>query len=114
MCLAIPGKVTSISGDDPLMRTGKVDFGGVLREVSLAYVPEVKVGDYVIVHVGFALSRVDEAEANQVFEYLREMEELCDLQDSGAGVSPASAGSGAGVSPAIPAPSPSAASPPAR
>ena len=103
MCLAIPGKVTSISGDDPLMRTGKVDFGGVLREVSLAYVPEVKVGDYVIVHVGFALSRVDEEEANQVFEYLREMQELTDLEDSGAGVSPAS-----------PEPSPSSASPPAR
>jgi hydrogenase expression/formation protein HypC len=103
MCLAIPGRITSISGDDPLMRSGKVDFGGVLRNVSLAYVPEVKVGDYVIVHVGFALSRVDEAEANQVFEYLREMEELCDLQDSGAGVPPA-----------IPAVSPSAASLPAR
>ena len=92
MCLAIPGKVTSISGEDPLMRSGKVDFGGVLREVSLAYVPEVKVGDYVIVHVGFALSRVDEAEANQVFEYLREMEELSDLQESRAGVSPAHPG----------------------
>ena len=92
MCLAIPGKVTSISGQDPLLRSGKVDFGGVLKEVSLAYVPEVNVGDYVIVHVGFALSRVDEAEANQVFEYLREMEELSDLQDSGAGVSPASPG----------------------
>jgi hydrogenase expression/formation protein HypC len=103
MCLAIPGKVTSISGDDPLLRSGKVDFGGVLREVSLAYVPEVKVGDYVIVHVGFALSRVDEAEANQVFEYLREMEELSDLHDSGAGVSPA-----------LPGPSPSAADPPRR
>ncbi len=60
------------------------------REVSLAYVPEVKVGDYVIVHVGFALSRVDEAEANQVFEYLREMQELTELEDSGAGVPPAS------------------------
>jgi hydrogenase expression/formation protein HypC len=102
MCLAIPGKVMSISGDDPLMRSGKVDFGGVLREVSLAYVPEVIVGDYVIVHVGFALSRVDEAEANQVFEYLREMEELSDLQDSGAGVSPALPG----VSPSAPAPPP--------
>ena len=89
MCLAIPGKVTSISGDDPLMRSGKVDFGGVLREVSLAYVPEVQVGDYVIVHVGFALSRVDEAEAQQVFEYLREMEELSDLDQNRAGVSPA-------------------------
>jgi len=88
MCLAIPGKVISISGDDPLLRSGKVDFGGVLKEVSLAYVPEVKVGDYVIVHVGFALSRVDEAEANQVFEYLREMEELSDLQESGAGGAP--------------------------
>jgi len=88
MCLAIPGKVTSISGDDPLMRSGKVDFGGVLKEVSLAYVPEVKVGDYVIVHVGFALSRVDEAEAKQVFEYLREMQELSELEESRAGVSP--------------------------
>ena len=103
MCLAIPGKVISISGDDPLMRSGKVDFGGVLREVSLAYVPEVKVGDYVIVHVGFALSRVDEAEAQQVFEYLREMEELSDLPDSGAGVSPA-----------LPGVLPLAAIPPAR
>jgi hydrogenase expression/formation protein HypC len=92
MCLAIPGKVTSISGEDPLLRSGKVDFGGVLKEVSLAYVPEVVVGDYVIVHVGFALSRVDEAEANQVFEYLREMQELTDLEDSGAAVPPASPG----------------------
>ena len=102
MCLAIPGKVTSISGEDPLLRSGKVDFGGVLKEVSLAYVPEVKVGDYVIVHVGFALSRVDEAEANQVFEYLREMQELSDLEDSGAGVSPVTSG----VSPPIPSPAP--------
>jgi len=92
MCLAIPGKVISISGEDPLMRSGKVDFGGILKEVSLAYVPEVKVGDYVIVHVGFALSRVDEAEAEQVFEYLREMEELSGLQESGAGFPPTVAG----------------------
>src|ERR1035441_1915903 len=92
MCLAIPGKVTSISGEDPLLRCGKVDFGGVLKDVRVAYVPEVNVGDYVIVHVGFALSRVDEAEANQVFEYLREMQELTELEDSGAGVAPASPG----------------------
>ena len=89
MCLAIPGKITSISGDDPMLRTGKVDFGGILKEVSLAYVPEAQLGDYVIVHVGFALSKVDEAEAHQVFSYLREMQELTDLEDSGAGVSPA-------------------------
>jgi hydrogenase expression/formation protein HypC len=89
MCLAIPGKITSISGEDPLMRTGKVDFGGILKEVSLAYVPEAQIGDYVIVHVGFALSRVDEAEAQQVFEYLREMQELTELEDSKAGIPPA-------------------------
>jgi hydrogenase expression/formation protein HypC len=103
MCLAIPGKIASISGDDPLMRTGKVDFGGILKEVSLAYVPEAMVGDYVIVHVGFALSRVDESEAQQVFEYLRQMQELSDLEDSGAGISPASPGA-----------SPTAAGPPTR
>ena len=102
MCLAIPGKIASISGDDPLMRTGKVDFGGILKEVSLAYVPEATVGDYVIVHVGFALSRVDEAEAQQVFQYLREMEELADLEGSGAGVPPVSPA----ASPAVPRPPP--------
>jgi len=85
------------------MRSGKVDFGGVLKEVSLAYVPEVKVGDYVIVHVGFALSRVDEEEANQVFEYLRQMQELSELGETGAGVPPAP-----------PPASPTAAGPPER
>jgi hydrogenase expression/formation protein HypC len=80
MCLAIPGKIVSITETDPVLRTGKVSFGGVLKEVSLAYVPEAKIGDYVIVHVGFALSIVDEAEANTVFEYLRQMEELSELQ----------------------------------
>lgn len=81
MCLAIPGKITTISGDDPFTRMGKIDFGGVLKEASLAYVPEAKVGDYVIVHVGFAISRLDEDEANKVFEYLREMEDLSELEN---------------------------------
>ena len=76
----------SISGDDPLTRMGKIDFGGIVKEASLAYVPEVQVGDYVIVHVGFALSRVDEAEAMQVFEYLREMQELTELEPDGESV----------------------------
>jgi hydrogenase expression/formation protein HypC len=76
MCLAIPGKVISIAGDDPVFRMGKVDFGGVIKEVNLCYVPEVKLGDYVIIHVGFALNIIDEEEAQKVFEYLREMEEL--------------------------------------
>jgi hydrogenase expression/formation protein HypC len=76
MCLAIPGKVISIAGDDPVFRMGKVDFGGVIKEINLCYVPEVKLGDYVIIHVGFALNIIDEEEAQKVFEYLREMEEL--------------------------------------
>ena len=83
MCLAIPGKIESISGDDPLTRMGKVNFGGILKEASLAYVPEAKVGDYVIVHVGFALSRLDEEEAHKVFDYLRQMEGLGELKEGG-------------------------------
>ncbi len=82
MCLAIPGKIESIQGDDPIMRTGRVNFGGIVKEVNLAYVPEAQVGQYVIVHVGFAISIVDEAEANRVFEYLREMDELAELEDA--------------------------------
>ena len=81
MCLAIPGKIVSVRGEDPLERMGKIDFGGILKEASLAYVPEANVGDYVIVHVGFALSRVDEAEARKVFEYLKQMEELGELKE---------------------------------
>jgi hydrogenase expression/formation protein HypC len=74
MCLAIPGRVTTISGNDPLMKTGLVNFGGILKEVNLVYVPEVKVDDYVIVHVGFAISILDEAEAQKVFDTLNELE----------------------------------------
>ena len=82
MCLAVPGKITSITGDDPVFRMGKIDFGGIFKEASLAYVPEAQVGDYVIVHVGFAISRLDEEEANKVFEYLREMQELAELEET--------------------------------
>lgn len=83
MCLAIPGKVETLSGDDPVTRMGRVNFGGVIKEASLAYVPEAQVGDYVIVHAGFALSKVDEDEAHKVFEYLRQMEELDELKEGG-------------------------------
>ena len=65
MCLAVPGKIVSIRGEQPLERVGKIDFGGVLKEASLAYVPEAAVGDYVIVHVGFALARLDPEEAER-------------------------------------------------
>lgn len=82
MCLAVPGKLVSVDDGLTLMRLGKVNFGGILKEVNLAYVPEAKPGDYVLVHVGFALSIVDEVEANRVFEYLRQMDELAELEDS--------------------------------
>jgi len=74
MCLAVPGRIMSVSGDDPLMRMAKVSFGGVLKDVSLAYVPEAGVGDYVIVHVGFALNRLDEAEALETLALLEELQ----------------------------------------
>ena len=83
MCLAVPGKVVSVSGEDPLERTGKIDFGGILKEASLAYVPEAKIGDYVIVHVGFAISKMAEDEARKVFEYLKQMDELAELKEAG-------------------------------
>jgi hydrogenase expression/formation protein HypC len=81
MCLAVPGKLISASGEG-LERSGRVSFSGVIKEVSLAYVPEAKVDDYVIVHVGFALSIVDPAEAQRVFVYLEELGELGELSDA--------------------------------
>jgi hydrogenase expression/formation protein HypC len=79
MCLAIPGKIESIEGED-FGRSARVNFGGIVREVSLAYVPEAQVGNYVIVHVGFAISLLDEDEANRTFEYLKQMGELEELK----------------------------------
>ena len=80
MCLGVPGKVIEIQDNSLGMAMGKVDFAGITKEVCLAYVPEVQIGDYVIVHVGFAISQVDEEEAMQVFEYLKEMDELAELE----------------------------------
>lgn len=80
MCLAVPGKITSITDDDPLTRRGKVSFGGIVKEVNLSFVPEADIDDYVMVHVGFAISMVDEQEAGKVFEYLKEMDELDELE----------------------------------
>ncbi len=76
MCLAVPGKIVSLSGEDPLSRSGKVDFGGVLKEANLAFVPEAHIGDYVIVHAGFAISRLDEEEAYETLQYLAQIREL--------------------------------------
>jgi hydrogenase expression/formation protein HypC len=88
MCLGVPGRVLSIEEDSSGLRLGRVSFGGIAKEVCLAYTPEARVGDYVVVHVGFAISRIDEVEAGRVFELLREMDELGELevlQSEGAG-----------------------------
>ncbi|HMD62298.1 MAG TPA: HypC/HybG/HupF family hydrogenase formation chaperone [Opitutaceae bacterium] len=80
MCLAVPGKLLSVQGEDPLERSGRVSFGGVIKEVSLACAPEARPGDYVLVHVGVAISVVDAEEAEETFRYLRAMGELEGLE----------------------------------
>jgi hydrogenase expression/formation protein HypC len=75
MCLAVPWKLMSIEGDDPLLRTGRVSFGGIIKDVNLSLVPEVAVGDYLLVHAGFAISAIDEEEAGRVFSLLDEIDE---------------------------------------
>ena len=81
MCLAVPGKILSVMAGDPLMRTARVSFGGLVKEVCLAYAPEAQVGDYVIVHVGFAISVLDESAALRALEYLQSAGELTDLDE---------------------------------
>jgi len=81
MCLGIPGKLVEVhkQADLPM---GKVEFGGIVKDICLAYTPEAEVGDYVLVHVGFAISRIDEAEAQEIFSFL---EEIGNTLDEGAG-----------------------------
>jgi hydrogenase expression/formation protein HypC len=74
MCLAVPGKLLSIDGDDPLTRQGRVAFAGIVKPANLACVPEAKPGDYVLVHAGFAITVLDEAEAIKTLAYLAELE----------------------------------------
>jgi hydrogenase expression/formation protein HypC len=76
MCLAIPGRIVSIEGTDPAFRNGNVDFCGVRRKVNLAFTPDVVPGDFVLVHVGFALTRIDEEEAARTFQYLAQIRAL--------------------------------------
>ncbi len=78
MCLAVPGQIISIDQGDELLRVGRVNFGGIVKEVNLACVPEADVGDYVLVHVGTAISTIDKQEADQVFDYLRQMGDLAE------------------------------------
>jgi hydrogenase expression/formation protein HypC len=83
MCLGIPGKLTEVVQSDLPM--GKVEFGGITKDVCLAYTPEAQVGDYVLVHVGFAISRIDEAEAQEIFKYLEEIGSTME-EEEGSGV----------------------------
>jgi hydrogenase expression/formation protein HypC len=80
VCLGIPGRVESVEQNPLGMTQGRVSFGGITKDVCLAYVPGVVVGDYVVVHVGFAISRIDENEAAEVFRLLEEMNETAELK----------------------------------
>ena len=83
MCLAIPGKLIAVTSQlDETFRIGKVSFDGVIKEVNLTLVPEAKIDDYLMVHVGAAISIVDEIEAKKTFEILQQLDELGDLDDS--------------------------------
>ena len=80
MCLGVPGKVVEVREDPLGMTMGKVSFGGIVKEVCLAYTPDVEPGEYVVVHVGFSISTIDEEEARKVFDFLEEMGELDELE----------------------------------
>ena len=83
MGLGIPGKILEIKEPttDDVMRYGKVEFGGVTKDICLAYLPDVQVGDYVLVHVGFAISKIEEEEAAEIFSYIEQIGELSDMSD---------------------------------
>jgi hydrogenase assembly chaperone HypC/HupF len=79
MCLAVPGRVTQLTSNELGMQMGRVEFGGIQKEVCLSFVPDVRVGDYVIVHAGFAISQLDEEEAVRTLDLLRQMGDLSEL-----------------------------------
>ncbi len=92
MCLAVPGRVLNIEGEDPAFRSASVDFCGVRKTINLAFTPDVQPGDFVLVHVGFAISRIDEEEASRTFEYLRQIGALAEEGlDLSPGVEPVEA-----------------------
>jgi hydrogenase expression/formation protein HypC len=79
MCLAIPGKLIQLQTDDAGVRMGKANFGGITKQVCLEYTPDAKLGDYVLVHVGFAIGTVDEDEAARTYAALKDLEQLGEL-----------------------------------
>jgi hydrogenase expression/formation protein HypC len=86
MCLAVPGKVLQIELDPQGVRMAKANFGGIVKTVCLEYTPEIVPGDYVLVHVGFALSKVDEEEAARTYAILKEMNQLAELEEGEAAI----------------------------
>jgi len=76
MCLAVPGKIINISGDTSLNRMGKIDFSGISKEISLAYLPEARLDDYVIVHAGFAISIIDQQEAQETLNTIQALDDF--------------------------------------
>ena len=88
MCLAVPGKIVEVLGDDPLLRSAKVSFAGVVKLISLTCTPEAKLGDFVLVHVGVAISTIDPQEAAETYQYLKAMGELDGLDVAPAIASP--------------------------
>jgi len=76
MCLAVPGKILEITDGDELLKTAKVSFGGAKKTINISFVPEAKVGDYILAHVGFALNIIDEDEAQKTLDYLKEMGDI--------------------------------------
>ncbi len=81
MCLGIPGRVLAVTEQADAMLMGKVEFGGITKDICLAYVPDVAVGDFVLVHVGFAISKIDEQEAQEIFSYIEQIDELSGPSD---------------------------------
>lgn len=81
MCLAIPGKIVSVNENEQGVRMARTNFGGIVKQVCLEYTPEAQTGDYVLVHVGFALGTVDEAEAERTYQALKNMDQLDELED---------------------------------
>jgi hydrogenase expression/formation protein HypC len=80
MCLAVPGKIINITGDEPLSRMGNIDFSGIKKQISLAYLPEAKIDDYVIVHAGFAISIIDQEEAKESLKAFQQLDAFEDRQ----------------------------------
>lgn len=80
MCLAVPGKIISIDESNPELKMAKVNFGGVIKDICIQWLPDVQLGDYVLVHVGFALSKIDSKDAEETLEILKQMGDLRELE----------------------------------